>query len=1787
MSSDVKKHMQKQALSALQDDTWAMTYTDKVTGIVALLVQLYLCRDILVKAGLIPGLVLPKLAQRIELIRPPTWLTAAAAKLPPFKEDEVNAEAAMLGWIKELGKGGIDGPLGLGIAETGDPNLAVAVFPPTHDRAALVVRLAALAGAPTSQTQGALRVVLQELWDISVPEACGLMLHAFVQPTYAASLQALTKASMPSIAENFTAPVLDLISKPANKEALTAAGKAYLALLTQQRAVASVTPVAGSHSASALIAAVAPVAAAPAPPVAAPLTAELSAAVVAAVTTAMNQMQYQVKSQVQQALREARKDAKDNGHGQRSGGGGGGGRNGGGGGGRRGGSGGGGNTGAGNGGGGNTGGTRVCYRCGQPGHLQANCTVKDSDLNNYDGLVSSIRLAAVDDTMSGASEWVAASQLRAAATVRARPTAEPRQIKLMLDTGAPISAIDEAETKALGCVVAPYKGPRLATLTGSPIQAVGQTSLHVELEGFKGVVGPIAVVRQLAWPVLLGVKELAATGALHVDFSHEPPGVQFGPAAAASQQAAHALEARVAALEARPLREMEGVPELRVASRLARDVDRARLEQDSAERPHAVPVPAVLAADAQHNVAPAIDFHDPAEVAYRAAYQEHFKDAYKQVRYGDNLTAEQRAELEAIVYQHRECFGLKETGWMPPVMDVSQPNAAPQILLLRPGVQAQSVPQPPYASRGHSARLQEEAEAYLRTGRGKLAGPLVLSVANSFIANERVVHAFHDANRMLLTTANTLESTDKQVRDLAAAEGVFYNQFDARHGFGQWPVAKGAGAAACIRCGNETIEPQVAQLGINSTPGGYNRLMTTILRPTAAELAAQPLLDRVTARTFMDDTAQAMADYQTLKCGLQYFLGRCKQYGITLTAPKCGIGLSEVEHCGIKVRGRVISASSDYTKIMLGIGQPQRREQLVSFLGMVGWVQPFITGVFEDVAILRQLLKSSGRSNNAGLRWTPAARDAFTRLREALAHPDVLYAFDENRTLFMLTDASNLSGACIFMQLFEDENGEPILRIVDAVCHNFTAAELNYTTPEQELAALRAGCQRRALLVLGRTIVWLSDNTAVVELLRSARISTKKRLRTTCADLAGIHLIAVHISGKLNVLADALSRNPALQSLPPVDEDAALLISAVRLQEPTVVVAAFRPLFKSAADLRREAAEFALGRVRRIAPDLLAQAAELQLADDSLSRAWEAAATGATWRGLVFEPVSDGAKGDVATQRWLLAQLPRAPSDGPAAQRRMLFVVPKGLRGPVLEVIHAATAHGARARFLKALQSAFWWPTLQSDADAFIDACDACKRAVRAAPNGLVGDAERDELLRPRGPGDVWELDEHEWTLPTGHRIIVNGAVDKFSGFTYLHYQADKKAASAAACARQIHDMYGPFRAVHHDGGPGYHGEFEIAVKRLGATQSRGTPGNSNSQAMIENRFRQLNRFYANLLTHNPGTTIDPQDAVSAAMQALNSSWSRQLPGVPSTTPFERFLGRPPPFSQLLAATATPSSDERTALTQFVVALANEATVASGPPRPETQQARAQRRAAQVEASQRAAASDHGPPITAAPGDLVFLINPTPPMGKISNRVRSRLGPFRIIQLLPAPPAPPRKARIQLLGERAEELTVFLRDLQACGPALQIDDPVMRALPASGYFVAELAESDDPHAQARLQAIVDQALSPEQRAQVQSERAAWQRRLLAEEEKVQMNLSDDEDLDEENSSDTESDSSDTESASSEADSDTGSEMLDSGEDSSDVEQEPPEVAAPEEPPRRSGRPRRPSKWLDDFVRGRK
>ena len=1705
MADPLLKQKYQAALKALGEAPMALPTDTMAHAVFATLLHFWTTRTTVVQGKLLAVTLWGVLEQRASQM-PQGWLSASIDACGPNPLEGAPDEAARK-WLSAMVEGGAASPLarGLGLA---DVSLVDQVMPDLRARQAVVNDLVRLAGRPTTTAQGALVHVLAAIWreDTEIMQARALF--AMTQDAYLDWLAADTKTDRAVLATYFTTKIKELAAKEKVPfaDGQKALADAMTALFTYLRALPA-------PSAPALVAAVAPTAAvtSSAPPAQLERLerlVEAATTTMAAMATAMDRFKYPPPAQpTRGAPRGAARGRGGRGRGR------GGGRS------ERG----------------------VCFTCGNPGHYAKDCALNAS-ISDYTGIASVTLVDAAPNW-----RWQPPQQLLATAHVRARQTAEEHALLANVDTGAPISAIDAQAARRLGCIVKPYTGPPLATLTGSAIKVGGQTSITVKVDDFVGVFAPVVVVPELAWPLLIGLQDMARTGAVHVDFSAARPTVRLGARPGAGTRLAGV----------RTVVETEGVPALRVVSQLASDIESAHATKEHADRAGATLIPSEWAAERQDKLPPAIDYHSEAETRYRNEYHKRNANAHKLVNYGINLTPTQRARLERIVAEHATVFAVKEQV-KPPVINTHLEHAAPIPFYLRPGVQVQSAPQPIYHSYKHTELLENEARVYLESGRGTLARR-ALTTAISFVTAEgRVVHSYLDANKVLLMTSHLLPNTETMIRKFAAFNADFFNYFDFREGYSQLPLAEGSGAAACIRIGDKIIEPKVLTMGVHAAPGEFSNTMSNILSPTARDTQETPALRNTTQGTYIDDSGQACRGFEACEAGLRFFLGRCKQYGITLTASKCWFGTSSMTFCGSEVEGNQIRSLHSYRQTIIDQGRPVTREELVKFLGMVGWVQPFLHEVFDDIAGLRQLFKTAGTSKNAKLSWTPAATRSFKAVREALANPDVLYAFDETRTLFVLTDASNLSASCLFMQIHEDDDGKPVLRLVNALCHNFTEAEKNYTTPEQELAALRHGRQRLPHLMLGRTIVWLSDNTAVTELISSMQLSRKKRLRTTAADLAGIRIIAAHVSGDMNLLADALSRNPALHHLPAVEEEEPLQVSVVQLAPARVLVAAFQPpAFKSEQAVRAEAVGFALARIRRIAPDMLALAAELQVADDSIKLALEAADKAASWRELYFSRATEGALSVV------FAHDPPQPHS--SSHPRMRLVVPKGLREPILDTMHAATAHGGRLRFLKAVTSSFWWPTMTADVNTYHAACDACTRAERARSNGTVGDSERDELLAPSRPGDVWQLDSYEWGLPSGQQLLIVGAKCVYSGFVVLERVADKTAASAARILRLLHDHYGPFRAVHHDGGSEFKGEFERLAQRLGALQTRGTPRNSNSQALIERTFRSLNDFIVRAMAHNAGRHFALEDLVSAASSALNSTWSAPAAGAPSSTPFSRFFGRPAPLSLMLAMTTTPAAQESVDLAQFVVALANAATVPAGPPTAMPAEERAAWRAATVARSAQTAAATHGQPIEVRPGDLVFLVNQEPPAGKIVKVLASRLGPFRVVEVIEGAPGAPIKARISLLGDTTQELAVLLRDLQRCGAHTSIDDPVLRTLPESGYFVARLAESDAPEARAKLQAMVDQVLTPAERRQVQQRRADLARRAaLAEGNRPKIQEEEDDDDDDRGDE--------------EDDDDDGDDDDDDDDDESSVESEPEENddEAPRAPLRRSVRPPKPS-----------
>ena len=117
----------------------------------------------------------------------------------------------------------------------------------------------------------------------------------------------------------------------------------------------------------------------------------------------------------------------------------------------------------------------------------------------------------------------------------------------------------------------------------------------------------------------------------------------------------------------------------------------------------------------------------------------------------------------------------------------------------------------------------------------------------------------------------------------------------------------------------------------------------------------------------------------------------------------------------IKYLGHVLDASGlrpdpEKVEAILKALQPQNREQLESFLGMVQYYGRLVPELITLSGPLNEL-----RRKEVVFKWTPKQQVAFENLKSELAGRRVLTHFDDKRDLFLATDASEYGvGAVLF-----------------------------------------------------------------------------------------------------------------------------------------------------------------------------------------------------------------------------------------------------------------------------------------------------------------------------------------------------------------------------------------------------------------------------------------------------------------------------------------------------------------------------------------------------------------------------------------------------------------------------------------------------------------------------------------------------------------------------------------------------------------------------------------------------
>ncbi|POM75940.1 LOW QUALITY PROTEIN: Pol protein [Phytophthora palmivora] len=143
------------------------------------------------------------------------------------------------------------------------------------------------------------------------------------------------------------------------------------------------------------------------------------------------------------------------------------------------------------------------------------------------------------------------------------------------------------------------------------------------------------------------------------------------------------------------------------------------------------------------------------------------------------------------------------------------------------------------------------------------------------------------------------------------------------------------------------------------------------------------------------------------------------------------------------------------------------------------------------------------------------------RQHQGELHASVLALLDENKSFSVVCDASDYAIGCALLQ--KDDEGHE--RVISFQSRQLKAAERNYPVHDKELLAMKYALVKFRVHLLGtRPFVIYTDHASLRTATNSPHLS--QRMARWLSFFAEYNFRVEYKPGKLNVLADALSRRP-------------------------------------------------------------------------------------------------------------------------------------------------------------------------------------------------------------------------------------------------------------------------------------------------------------------------------------------------------------------------------------------------------------------------------------------------------------------------------------------------------------------------------------------------------------------------------------------------------------------------------------------------------------------------------------
>jgi len=388
----------------------------------------------------------------------------------------------------------------------------------------------------------------------------------------------------------------------------------------------------------------------------------------------------------------------------------------------------------------------------------------------------------------------------------------------------------------------------------------------------------------------------------------------------------------------------------------------------------------------------------------------------------------------------------------------------------------------------------------------------------------------------------------------------------------------------------------------------------------------------------------------------------------------------------------------------------------------------------------------------------------------------------------LITDASRLGLGYILTQ----ENEAKELKLITCGSRFLTDAERNYAVIELECMAIQWAILKCRNYLLGVTFKVKTDHKPLLGVINGKDLDAVNnlRLQRILSKLLGFQFTVEYVPGKLNEIADALSRSPVFQPEIQDQEDVLVQALAVKVEPLDPQVASIVEMAASCAEYQELVRTIQHGR----------QLAEL--------------------------PVDHPARG---LYRNVFHTMAYEPSIGLLTIHNKI-VVPKEARKQVLKSLHIQ--HTGVVKTQKNANQLYYWPGMKNDIAQLIGNCQEC---IALLPS------------RPKEPC-IQTTAERPFEAMSADLGMLNGtsyliAVDRYSGWPLVSQLRKLETSAITKVFEEWFLEYGRPLTLRTDNGPQFRSEFDEWCEKMGIIHEKSSPEHHESNGHAECAVKEMKKL--------------------------------------------------------------------------------------------------------------------------------------------------------------------------------------------------------------------------------------------------------------------------------------------------------------------------------------------------------